>query len=118
MKIGLNVLERSTLLGILPKEGNIITLRLIRELTGKVGLSAQDFVTFDIKTEHDKKDPEKTWTTWNERGSAPTEIEFAAAEIEQIKKALTELNTNQKLKMDQMSVYDKFMIATDPVKEV
>ena len=110
MNIGLNVLERSTLLGILPKEGNIITLRLNRELTGKVGLSAEDFATFEIKTVQDEKDPEKSWTSWNAKGSAPTVIVFADAEVKLIKKELKKLDDAGKLNLDMMSLYDKFEV--------
>ena len=111
MKIGLNVLERSTLLGILPKEGNIITLRLNRELTAKVGLSAEDFETFEIKSIPDEKDPGKSWTSWNAQGRVPTDIDFATAETELVKKELKKLDDAGKLNLDMISLYEKFGVA-------
>ena len=111
MNIGLNVLERSTLLGILPKEGNIITLRLNRELTGKVGLSAEDFANFEIKTTQDPKDPDKSWTSWNAKGSAPTDIDFADVEVGLVRTELKKLDTAGKLNESMISLYEKFGVA-------
>ena len=103
MKIGLNVLERSVILSILPKEGNFITLRLIRDLSAKVGCSAQEFKEFEIQTdEHGSR--------WNAKGVAPTDIEFADAEMDIIRKQLKELDSKQKLTAELFTVYEKFCV--------
>jgi hypothetical protein len=109
MKIGLNVLERSTLIEMLPGEGNIITLRLKRDLITKVGFSAKDFEEFEIKSIQDENDPTKSWTTWNAKGVAPTEKDFADAEIELVKKELQKLDSAGKLTDKMLSIYEKFM---------
>jgi len=102
MKIGLNVLERSMLLSILPKEGNFLTLRLTRDLAAKVGISAQEFKDFEIKTEGEK-------TSWNLKGVAPTEIEFVDAERDIIKKQLKDLDEKKKLTAELFTLYEKFV---------
>jgi len=101
MKVGLNVIERGTILSILPKEGNFITLRLIRDLASKVGLSAQEITDFEIVTTENR-------TTWNMKGAAPTELEFVESEVDIIKKQLKDLNEKQKLTSEMFTLYEKF----------
>jgi hypothetical protein len=107
-KIGLNILERSTIVELLPGEGNIITLRLKRDLVSKVGFSAEDFERFEIKSTPDETDPTKSWTSWNAAGNTPIEIGFEDAEIELVKKKLAELNSAGKLTDKMISLYEKF----------
>ena len=108
MKVGLNVIERGVLLNTLPKEGNFLTLRVIRNLVDKVGFSAQEMKDFEIKRIPDERDPTKIQTSWNLKGAAPTEIDFADVEVDIIKKQLNELDTKQKLTLELFSVYEKF----------
>ncbi|MFA6335487.1 MAG: hypothetical protein WCX48_08020 [Bacteroidales bacterium] len=102
MKVGLNVLERVMLLSVLPKEGNFTTLRLTRELQAKIGISAAEYKEFEVQTD-------EKGSRWNIKGAAPTEIEFADAEIDIIKKQLKELDSKNKLTNDLFSVYEKFV---------
>ena len=109
MKVGLNVLERSMILSILPREGNFLTMRLLRDLSAKVGISAQEFIDFEIKTIIDEKDPTKSHTEWNLKGAAPTEIELVDPEVDVIRKELKALDEKQKLTIELFSVYEKFV---------
>lgn len=101
MKTGLNVAERLTLMGILPKEGNFVTLRMIRTLADKVGISAKEMVDFEVK-EADGR------VQWNEKGTAPTELEFLDAEVDLIKKELKRLDSENKLNQNSVALYEKF----------
>lgn len=89
------------LLSILPKEGNFITLRLVRDLAAKVGLSAQEITDFEVQTD-------ENGSRWNVKGVAPTMIPFADAELDIIKKQLKELDSKQKLTPELFTVYEKF----------
>lgn len=103
MKIQLNVLERLRIVNdILPPQGNIITLRMVRSLVDRLGLSAGEIAAFEVIQD------EKGRVTWNERGNVLQEFEFATAEIELIKNQLKALDTASKLTDDMITIYDKF----------
>lgn len=103
MKIELTIIERIRLLSILPKEGNFITLRLIKGLTEKIGFSPQEITDFEIKEENGM-------VHWNEKGNIPINIEFLDAENDLIKKELKALDSVNKLTMDLFTIYEKFIL--------
>ena len=47
--VKLNVFERLMAMGLLPKEGSYVTLRIQRELTTKLGMSEEELKEFDIR---------------------------------------------------------------------
>lgn len=102
MKIILNVSERLHLLPVLPREGNFVTLRLIRELVNKLGLSAAEFDEFGIK-----KDGNKMY--WDEKIDTGKEFEFGLAETELIVESLKQTDADKKLMQEQFTVYEKFV---------
>ena len=77
MKIGLNVGERFVVSTLIPKEGNFLTLKMIRELKRKVGFSADDLKKFEIEP-----DKEGNRMNWNTKGNKPVVFEFKDKEIE------------------------------------
>ena len=105
MKIELTVPERLRILNdLLPPEGNIATLRMIRGMVAKIGISPAEYKKFEVV-----QDPEKGEIKWNtKKGMNPVGIEFADAEREIVKASLTALDTAGKLKPDMISIYDKF----------
>ena len=44
----LNIAERFALLGVLPQQGNVITLRIIRELQSRLSLSEKELKHFNV----------------------------------------------------------------------
>lgn len=104
MKIKLNAIERLTILNLIPLENNISTLRLIRDMTSKVGLSADELKEFGVV----KDGPT---IKWNKKGSDVfVEIEFKAKEYDLVVDALDELDKNKKMNLTQLSVYEKFVV--------
>ena len=101
LKVELNIGERMIVLSILPKEGSIVTVRLIRELISKLGASAQDFTEYGME----QKDGA---ITFNEKGTHPVPFELADSEMEIIRKSLKELDSNNKLIPDMISIWEKF----------
>jgi hypothetical protein len=85
----------------LPKEGNIITIKVIRDLIDKLALSDIDIKECDV-VEKDGK------VTWNMQGGIPKDFEFASVELDLIKMELKKLDENNKLSLDIYSVYMKF----------
>jgi len=103
MKVGLNVGERFMVLSIMPKEGSFLTLRLIRTLVLKVGLSAQEIKDFEAS--------EKGGVVkWNPKGSIPVDIEFDDVELEVIRKELRKMDAESKIPIEMFSIYEKFCL--------
>jgi hypothetical protein len=101
-KVELGIRERLTICRILPKEGNFVTLKLIRDLLNKVGLKAEEYTEFGIKEEGGM-------VMWNENANVPKPFEFAEAERELIKRQLKQLDESNKLDNETIAIYEKFM---------
>jgi hypothetical protein len=102
MKTQLGIEDRITLLSILPKTGNIITLKIIRSMEDSIGFSADELKRCEITQDGDL-------VHWNPSKVTLKEIEFDDAEAELIKSQLMTLNTEQRLTQNMVSIYDKFV---------
>ena len=111
MKVKLNVSERITAMGILPQEGNFVELRLIRELNGKLGLSAEET---DLLAKDAEFKAENGKVTWNpEKEFPPKELDLRDSEAGLLKIALKRLDDEKKLKQQHFSLYSKFIEGGD-----
>ena len=108
----LNVVERLMLMPLLPQEGSFVTLRLVRTLVQKIGLSAEELKEFDVK---ESIDGDKKIITWNKKGDMEKELKFEDKEVEVIVKALNELNGKEKLSQREFSLYEKFCAKNEEV---
>ena len=97
----LNVGERLMVISVIPKEGDFVTIRMVRGLIAKLGLSAEEITEFNIQSADGN-------VSWNEKGSVPLDFEFHYAETDLIKKSLRKLEEEKKLNQDTLSVYEKF----------
>jgi hypothetical protein len=102
MRIGLGIGERLMVLSILPKEGSFVTLRLIRGLIDRLGLTAEEITKFGVVEEGGN-------VKWHISGNEPIDFEFADAELDLIKKELKRMDSENKLPIDLFPVYEKFM---------
>jgi len=98
----LNVLERLTLLQILPPEGNFVTLKIVRDLTSILAMTEKEYKDFDIKQEGGQ-------IKWNLKGNQEKEIEIGEKATDIIKEALKKLDETKKLEQRHFSLYEKFM---------
>ena len=103
-KIGLTLMERLRLMDILPAEGNVVTLRMIRTLKAKLGPSAKEAKDFGIIV-----GPEPGKVQWGQKGNQPVNIVFEDAELGMIKDQLRIANDQGTLKEDMLGIYEKFM---------
>ena len=101
MEKKLNIGERLIILQILPKEDNFATLKLIRDLVNKIGISADEHSDFELKQNGDK-------IIWNEKGSEEKSIDLKNKEIEVIITALEKLDAESKLEFRHFSIFEKF----------
>lgn len=104
MKVGLGLADRFALLGLLPAEGSYITLKLIRDLGNKLGLSDAEHTKYNVKIEGNQ-------VRWDLSGNEPVEIEFGEAEAGLLSEALKKMDKDGKLEPKLLSVYEKFVVA-------
>ncbi len=99
----LSVMERLTLLGLLPKEGNFTTLKIVREL--------RESLSFDDKEnkELDFKFLDSGGVSWNDRKAKEKEFKFNDTASGIITDALKELDKEKKLRDEHFTIYEKFM---------
>ena len=96
-----NVLERITLLGILPAEGSYITFKLLANLKSELSFSEVELTELGIK-ESDGK------IFWNKSEDKEIEIGDKAKEI--IKEALKKLDEAGKVNNENAPLYERFML--------
>ena len=98
----LSVLERLVLLGILPKEGDFTTLKLVRKL--------RENLSFD-EGEHEKlkfvQDGDQV--RWDESAVPPRAIPIGEKMSDLIRDALKKLDEEKKLREEHFSLYEKFV---------
>jgi len=97
----LNMPDRLQILNILPKEGNIVTLRIINNLRMNLSPTAAEIEEFKIE-----QVPEGVKYTTS--ALVPKPFEFLKIEVDTIQKALKDLDTKQKLPIEMIGIYDKF----------
>jgi hypothetical protein len=99
----LTIFERLLAMDALPKESNIVNLRIKQSLIGKIGLSADEYKEYEIKEDG----PNIKWNP--EKSSILKKIELKDREADLIKEALRRLDGEQKLTSQHLSLYEKFI---------
>ena len=98
----LNVIERLMLLNILPAEGSVTTMKLMRVL--------REDLSFDEKEnqalEFDQKDEQ---LFWKQDADVIKDIKIGEIMTELIKKELKKLNDEEKLTEQHIDLYEKFV---------
>jgi hypothetical protein len=101
MKTELEIGERIVLGELLPKEGNFLTLRIIKKIAEKLSLTAQEIAEWEVKSSPGS-------IAWNPQKAKPVEIEFSDAEADFIRQELRKLDQGNRLKLDTLSAFEKF----------
>jgi hypothetical protein len=102
----LSTYERLTLLAILPKEGNFITLKIIRQLQ-----EALSFTEEEIKVLNFVVDEKSETVKWNRDPEAdkPVEVKIGEKATDIIIGVLKKLDKEQKLTHQHFELYEKFV---------
>lgn len=102
----LTILERIMLLGLLPKEGNFLTLRMVRELREELSFSEQENKDFNLVL-----NTETGNVTWSvETGTNPEkDVSIGTKMKALIVELLTALDADNKLTEQHCSLYEKFV---------
>jgi len=97
----LNVAERIVLLQLLPVEGDVITLRVVREARGLIGLTEFELKRFEVVQDNGS-------VRWSNATPNGAEVEIGAAVAGIVSVELQKLNTARKLTENHLSLYEKF----------
>lgn len=88
----LNVRERIAMLDLLPEQGGMIDMILVRSISEKVALTAKDITDFSVKQEGNS-------VTWDQAKDTGIEIDFEESEMELLKGQVKELDENKRVTM-------------------
>ena len=97
------ILERIQFIGIMPAEGNIITLRVVNELRADLGFSEEEIKSEGIKP------IEGGGIQWNSDSKLMKEVNIGDTAKDVIKAALKKLNDEEKLTPPLVPLWDKFV---------
>lgn len=100
--IKLNLSERINLLTILPKEGDFLTLKVLRDLVDLVGIKEEEFKKYNIKQIGDQ-------ISWDPKEDTGEEFELGEQQLVIITTSLKELDRTKKLKGEHFLLYEKFV---------
>lgn len=104
----LNIAERFALLGVLPQQGNVITLRIIRELQNRLSLTEEEIKHYNVQN-HTNPDG-SAMVTWNpELSEETTDIAIGESATGVIKGQLINLNATNQLHVSMIPLYEKFV---------
>lgn len=96
----LKIAERIILQQILPKEGDIVSIRIIRDLQNALSFSEAEIKQFKIRQEDGR-------VHWND--DAEKEIKIGNQALVIIVDALKKINETKKLDINLISIYEKFV---------
>ncbi len=105
----LSLKDRGNLLDLLPREGNIVTLRIIRDLQNKLGFSEAEIADYQITlTEIGTTGRYKT--TWNEKGAKAIKTVKIGPQAEKIiVERLESLSEKKVLPIQWIDLYERFV---------
>jgi len=95
------VLERLTVLQLLPRKGNLTTLRIVRELERDLSFSEEEHAALLFVTEGQS-------VRWKAENAIDKEVEFGPKAHELVVSAITELDEQAALTLDWLDLCDKF----------
>lgn len=107
------ILERVLLMGILPREGNVVDMNNSQNIRTAVEFSPEDLDK--LKVVQTEKGMEWDAEAANEIGEKDVVVGVSGAEL--IKKTLKKLSDEEKLPMDALSLYRKFVDADLTVRD-
>lgn len=100
----MKLLDRIILPTVLPQEGNLITIRIVKDILKKVELSQDDFVKYGILP------GEKGGLYWEAKhNEVDFEYDFTDLEVSEIVKGLKKLDSENKLTKDMLGLADIFL---------
>ena len=100
----LTVLERMTLLGVLPQADNFITMKIVGDLRNELSLSEEELKKLKVVQDGDIMQ-------WDDKidNKNPKDVPIGLKATEVIVDALKKLDKEKKIEQRHMSLYEKFI---------
>ena len=98
----LSVLERLITLQVLPKEGNFVTLNVVRKAQEMLSFTEEEVAKYKFKMEKDK-------TEWDITAEQITDLRLGNKAISLIGEELEKMDKDKKLTPQHISIYEKFV---------
>jgi len=105
MKYNIGIGDRLRLLNILPAEGNLTTIRIVRELREGLSFSETELTDAQIRTEQTESG---SITRWQDGAIPDKTFDIGPTGVEMIRKALGELDKAGKLRTEHLDLVDLF----------
>ena len=99
----LNVLERITLMGILPASENYVTYKIITEFKAALSFSEEEIKDFEMVVEKDQ-------VNWNPTKAREKEFVIGESLAKIISSALKKADEEKKIDDANASLYEKFVL--------
>ncbi len=98
----LKVFDRLILLNILPREGDYLTLKIVRKLREDLSFSEGEHKSLQIRQEEGK-------VFWVQEADIPKDISIGEKVTDIIVETLKRLDKEKKLQIEHMAIYEKFL---------
>ena len=98
----LSIADRLVLLNVLPRESNITTLKIVRQLKDDLSFSEEEHKKINFRNEGDK-------IAWDDSAIEPKEVNIGEKATDIIKASFKTLNEQKRLHIDFMDMYEKFV---------
>jgi hypothetical protein len=98
----LNIMDRLMLLSILPAEGNLITLKLVRDIKNELSFSEKEIKKIGFKQD-------ETGINWENNINIEKDIKIGDTMKDVIKKQFEELDKENKLNMEHLEIAERFI---------
>ena len=99
----LNIGERLLCLELMPKEGNYITLKLVKQVIDELTFDETEIKSAKIHQSEDGR------ITWDQKHDPNKDVTINDIVVDMIHKSLIERDKNSKLTSQYMTLYDKFV---------
>lgn len=99
----LSITERIALLGVLPKEGNAVTLKLVRELRGDLSFSEDEIKRFSMEISADGS------VRWDADSAEDREYSFGDTTKGIISDSLRRSESQKQLPLTLLSLYERLI---------
>jgi hypothetical protein len=99
---GFSVSDRLVLLSVLPKQGNAVTLRILRDFEKELSFTEDEIAEFKLKQSGDT-------TTWDEATAKAKNIDLGDTMSEIIVASLKQMDASKTLTTEHMPLYDRFV---------
>lgn len=98
----LSVFERFALLNILPMQGNVATLKIVRQLREDLSFGEDEHKLLEIESIDGG-------TKWNRTKEENKEVEIGPKALEIIRESYKKLDEKEEVSIEQLDVYTRFM---------